>query len=76
MTAALRISPDLALPLDTVTSTIVVYGGKGMGKTNLLSVVLEEMSKARLRWCALDPVGVLWGLRHAADAATRTCCTI
>lgn len=65
--AGLRISDGLVLPLDTVTSTLVVYGGKGMGKTNLLSVVLEEMSKARLRWCALDPVGVLWGLRHGAD---------
>jgi len=34
-TRALAISPDLSLPLDTVTSTLIVYGGKGMGKTNL-----------------------------------------
>lgn len=32
MKRLLHISPDLALPRDTVTSTLVVYGGKGMGK--------------------------------------------
>src|SRR4051794_22448808 len=63
----LRISAELALPEDMVTSTSVVYGGKGMGKTNLGSVIVEEMTKARLRWCVLDPMGVWWGLRHSKD---------
>lgn len=63
----LRISADLALPPEVVTSTLVVYGGKGMGKTNLGSVLVEEMTKAGLRWCFLDPMGVAWGLRHSAD---------
>jgi uncharacterized protein len=55
------------LPVDTVTSTLIVYGGKGMGKTNLLSVLLEEMSKSGLRWCVVDPLGVLYGLRYGLD---------
>lgn len=55
------------LPADTVTSTIVVFGGKGMGKTNLGSVLVEELSKAGLRWSYLDPLGVAWGLRYADD---------
>jgi uncharacterized protein len=63
----LHISDDLSLPPDTVTSTLVVYGGKGMGKTNLGSVLVEELTKAGLRWCALDPLGVWWGLRHSKD---------
>lgn len=63
----LHISSTLSLPVDAVTATFVVYGGKGMGKTNLLSVILEEMSKAGMRWCSIDPIGVHWGLRHAAD---------
>lgn len=68
MTArVLRISPDLALPLDAVTSTLVIYGGKGMGKTNLGSVFVEELARARQRFCVIDPVGVWWGLRHSAD---------
>jgi hypothetical protein len=65
--AALSRAPDLALPEDVVTSTVVVYGGKGMGKTNLGSVLVEELTKARLRWCVLDPMGVWWGLRHSKD---------
>ena len=64
---ALRVSPDLALPLDTVTSTLVVYGGKGMGKTNVAAVLVEELKRAGLRVAVLDPVGVWWGLQHAAD---------
>lgn len=62
----LRISPDLALPLDTVTNTLVAYGGKGMGKTNLGSVWAEELARCGLRWAWLDPLGVSWGLRHDA----------
>lgn len=63
----LRISPDLSLPTDVVTSTTAVFGGKGMGKTNFGSVLVEEVSKAGLRWSLLDPMGVAWGLRHAKD---------
>lgn len=63
----LRISPDLNLPTDVVTSTTVVYGGKGMGKTNFGSVLVEELTKAGLRWSLLDPMGVAWGLRHSPD---------
>jgi Mn-dependent DtxR family transcriptional regulator len=63
----LNISPDLAIPPDIVTSTTIIYGGKGMGKTNLGSVIVEELARAGLRWSALDPMGVFWGLRHSAD---------
>jgi hypothetical protein len=63
----LRISPDLALPYSTVTATTVVYGGKGMGKTNFGAVLVEELSAAGLRWAVLDPMGVWWGMRHSED---------
>jgi hypothetical protein len=63
----LRISPDLALPPDAVTQTIVVYGGKGMGKTNFGTVLCEELARSRLRFSVIDPMGVFHGLRHAAD---------
>lgn len=67
----LHISPDIALPEDVVTSTLVIYGGKGMGKTTLGSVLVEELTKARLRWSLLDPMGVAWGLRHSKDGKGR-----
>lgn len=63
----INISKSLALPPDVVTSTLVIYGGKGMGKTNFGSVLVEEMTKKHLRWAVLDPLGVWWGLRHSAD---------
>jgi hypothetical protein len=65
----IRISPELMLPRDTVTSTLVIYGGKGMGKTNLGSVLVEELTEAGMRWAWLDPLGVSWGLRHDASGA-------
>lgn len=63
----LHVASNLALPRDVVTQTIVVYGGKGMGKTNFGSVLCEELSAARLRFAVIDPMGVWWGLRHAKD---------
>lgn len=63
----LHISAKLGLPKDTVTSTLVVYGGKGMGKTNLGAVLVEELSKTHLKWCVLDPLGVWYGLRHSKN---------
>ena len=63
----LHISEQLSLPLDVVTSTTIVYGGKGMGKTNLGSVLAEECAAAGLRFAVIDPMGVWWGLRHSAD---------
>lgn len=63
----LKISPDLSLPTDAVTSTFVAYGAKGMGKTNWAAVFVEELSAAHLRFAVIDPMGVLWGLRHSAD---------
>lgn len=63
----LHIGEGFLLPKDVVTATTVVYGGKGMGKTNFGSVLVEELTKASLRWAVLDPMGVWWGLRHSRD---------
>lgn len=43
MKKTLHVSDKLSLPTDTVTSTIIAYGGKGMGKTVLGAVVAEEL---------------------------------
>ncbi len=64
---ALQISEKLVLPADAVTSTLVVFGGKGMGKTNFLTVVAEEVARIGQRFSIIDPMGVCWGLRHSAD---------
>lgn len=67
MTKKLIISTALSLPLDAATSTLVVYGGKGMGKTNFATVLVEEFARARIRFAVIDPMGVWWGLLHSAD---------
>lgn len=58
-----NVSAELKLPTDVVTSTGVVYGGKGMGKTSLLAVLMEELARCGLRFSAIDAMGVLWGIR-------------
>lgn len=63
----LEISADgsLTLPADDAsTQTLVVYGGKGKGKTNFGTVLAEELYRNALKFSALDPYGVMWGLRH------------
>lgn len=67
----LHLAADLTLPPDAVTSTLIVYGGKGMGKTNLGTVFCEELSAANQRFSVIDPMGVFWGLRHSADGKGR-----
>lgn len=70
MKRTLDIGPSFKLPAaDTQTQTLIVYGGKGMGKTNAAAVLAEELAAAHLKFAALDPMGVLYGLKHAADPA-------
>lgn len=66
MKPKLMISSDLALPIETVTATGVVLGMKGMGKTNLGSVIAEELAKHKVRFSIIDPMGVWWGLQYGA----------
>src|SRR3970040_548061 len=60
----LEASAELSLPLDAGTNTQAVYGNKGMGKTNFAVVLAEELFRAGVRFSAMDPVGVWWGLKH------------
>jgi hypothetical protein len=69
---ALHLSTDLAFPADIVTRKTVVYGGNGMGKTNLtLGVLPEELHARGLRFCILDPMGVAWGVQHGGKRGTK-----
>lgn len=63
----LKISEDLALPLDWLTLATVVYGARGSGKTTLGRVMAEEVTKAKQRFCAIDLKGDWHGLKSSAD---------
>lgn len=65
----LHIAPDLALPLDAVTETFLIFGKKGSGKTATACVLTEELITAGLPVAVIDPMGAWWGLRSSADGA-------
>lgn len=68
---SLQISHDLALPLEVVTQTFAILAKRRVGKTYSASVLAEEMMKAGLPFCVLDPTGAWWGLRAKADGKTE-----
>ena len=66
-TAELRVSPDLALPLDAITQSIALLAVRRAGKSTAAAVLAEEMHHAGLPWVAIDPKGDWWGLRSSKD---------
>jgi uncharacterized protein len=64
---SLRIANNLELPKEAVTQTFAILAKRGMGKTYTASVLVEEIIKAGLPVVVVDPIGVWWGLRAAAD---------
>lgn len=67
MDTLLEISDDLKLPIELITETVAILAKRGVGKTYTASVVTEEILKVGGHVVAIDPVGVWWGLRAAAD---------
>ena len=63
----LRISDNLALPLDIVTDTVGILAIKGSGKTYAFLTLVEEMVKRNLPAVVIDTMGVCWGLRSSVD---------
>lgn len=55
------------LPDDFVTQSAAILARRGAGKTYTASVLIEELVGAHLPVVALDPLGVMWGLRASAD---------
>ncbi len=62
-----QIAEDLALPVEAVTQTFAVLAKRGVGKNYTALVLVEEMLKHGHQVVVVDPVGVSWGLRAAAD---------
>jgi hypothetical protein len=63
----LRISAELALPLDIAGEAIGVLATRGAGKSYTSAVLVEELYAAGVQLVVLDPTGVYWGLRSSAD---------
>lgn len=67
----LRISPQLALPIDVAGEAIAILAKRGAGKTNTGRVLVEELIAADVQSVVLDPVGAWWGLRYSRDGKTE-----
>lgn len=62
----LKISRELALPLDLAGETIAILAKRGAGKTNTATVLVEELVAANVQTVIVDPVGAWWGIRSSA----------
>ncbi len=67
MKTELVIGEGFSLPLDAITETFGIVAKRGSGKTHLGVVMIEEMAAASLPFVAIDPLGVLWGLRASKE---------
>jgi hypothetical protein len=66
----LRIAENFELPPEAITQTFAILAKRGVGKTYTASVFVEEIIKAKLPVVVVDPIGVWWGLRAAADGVS------
>jgi DNA helicase HerA-like ATPase len=67
MRQKLEISDDLSLPLDAITHKFAILGTSGSGKSYTAMKLAELMLDHRAQTISVDPVGIWWALRLAAD---------
>jgi hypothetical protein len=67
----LHFAAGLSLPLAAVTQKIAAVGRSGSGKSYAASKLVELMIEAGLQVVVVDPVGIHWGLRLAANGESR-----
>lgn len=67
----LKISAELALPVDAMTEAIALISTRGRGKTHTATVFAEEVLKQHHQVVILDPVGIYWALRSGADGKSE-----
>jgi hypothetical protein len=63
----IRLSDDLALPLEAITETFGIFGRKGQGKSSTAATFVEQGVAVGGRFVIADPTGVWWGLMHDGD---------
>ncbi len=58
------------LPAAVLEQRLVIVGTSGSGKTYAAKGLVERLVDRGARVCIVDPLGVWWGLRMAADGTT------
>ena len=64
------------LPAAALDQRLAIVGTSGSGKTYATKGLVEMLMQAGARVCIVDPLGVWWGLRLAADGAAAACCPV
>jgi hypothetical protein len=72
----LKLAEELSLPVEAVTQKLAWIGTTGSGKTYGATKLAELMWDAGAQFIVLDPVGVWYGLRLAADGKKPSDITI
>ena len=62
-----HLAKDLDLPDNAITETYALLGTRGSGKTYAAGRMVESFHDGGAQVVIVDPVGVWWGLRLAAD---------
>ncbi len=60
----------MTLPPEVLDDRLAIVGTAGSGKTYLATSVIETLLSRKHRVIAIDPLGVMWGLRLMADGTT------
>src|SRR5579863_6811688 len=71
MKPSLAISESLSIPLDAVTHKFAILGTSGSGKSYTAMKLAELMLDYGAQVIAVDPVGIWWSLRLAADGKSE-----
>jgi hypothetical protein len=66
-----RLAADVILPANAPTQKFAYVGMNGSGKSYGAGVMVEEFLLAGVQVVIIDPVGIWWGLRVAADGRGR-----
>ena len=67
MSKTIHLSPGLKLTLEVAGEAIGILATRGAGKSYASAVLIEELWDAGIQFAVLDPTGVYWGLRAAAN---------
>ncbi len=65
----LRLSADLALPLELATETVGILAKRRAGKSYTAARLVEQALQANLQVVVVDPKGDWWGLRSSQDGS-------
>lgn len=67
----LRLSDDLALPLEFATEGVAVIGKRGSGKSNTEARFVELLYEAGVPFAVIDPKGDWYGLKSSRDGKAK-----